>query len=93
MATLPELPGYVVTEIHGVVTAVSTQNVKGSKGKAVDSLETAMYEIRAAAWDKGGNAVLGLKTSTFAASIGGAMGDAVGVVVVGTAVVLEVDES
>lgn len=92
VTTLSGLPGYRTVHALGVVNALDSASgfTAGSKGNTALSSALAMLYERAA--ELGGNAVLGLVTSTFGAGGGitkGLGGDAVGVLLLGTAAVVE----
>jgi len=80
--------GYTIEKVFGIVNGIGSTAGRTSKNKGTDSYNSALAWLRYNAHEKGGNAVIGLRQSTYAASHGGAFGDAVGVVLSGTAVVL-----
>lgn len=87
VSTLAEIPGHPVVAHHGVVTAVASANFKGAQTKGSNALDDALGRVRTEAFSLGANAIVGLQVSSFGAKvIGAGSGDAVGVVVTGTAV-------
>jgi uncharacterized protein YbjQ (UPF0145 family) len=86
VTTLPELPGYVIVKTHGIVADVGTGAGKVARAKGVEAFQAALNGVRWSAASKGANAIVGLQVSMFGASIGGAMGDAAGATLMGTAV-------
>jgi uncharacterized protein YbjQ (UPF0145 family) len=87
-STLESIPGYEVVEHHGVVGTVASTAGKRAVKKGSDSLQGAMQDLRERAWNQGANAIVGLHAAPFGASTGGMMGDAVGVLLLGTAVTI-----
>lgn len=85
VTTLPELPGYVIVKVHGIVADIGTASGRTAKNKGVDAFQEALQGVRRSAVSKGANAILGLQVANFGASHGGAFGDAVGVTLLGTA--------
>lgn len=81
--------GLTISEIHGLVYGVSSTAGRTSKNKAASSFESALALVKINALELGGNAVVGLRQTAYSASTGGMMGDAVGVVLSGTAVTLD----
>jgi uncharacterized protein YbjQ (UPF0145 family) len=89
VTTLHELPGYRIATVVGVVTELSATSGFTATSKGNVALDQAMANLRRTASERGANAVVGLSASTFGARGGvtGALGgDAVGVLLVGTAV-------
>lgn len=98
LVTLPQLPGHRIDAVHGLVSGVGSLSGWTAASKGRGALERAFPELLAAAERLGANAVVGVQATTFAA--GGGItnvvgGDAVGVLLVGTAVTArpEVEES
>lgn len=91
MTTLPDFPGYVITKVHGVVTELSSNSGWTAATKGNNALDDAMFSLRNSAEQMSANAVVGLSATTFAAN-GGITnivgGDAVGVLLLGTAVTI-----
>lgn len=92
VTTLQGLPGHRVVQVLGVVTELSAASgfTAGTKGN--HALDTAMDALRVSAVERGANAVLALSATTFGARGGVTSafgGDAVGVLLMGTAVVVE----
>lgn len=92
--TLQALPGHRVVRVHGLVTELvgAAGLTAGMKGR--EALSGATAGLRISAHEMGANAILGLTASTFGA--GGGLtnvfgGDAVGVLLMGTAVFVEQD--
>jgi len=89
VTTLQALDGQQVVESFGVVTSISSSAGRGAQAKGSIAMESAMVSLRRAAGDRGANAVVGLQVAPFAASVGGNFGDAVGILLAGTAVRVE----
>lgn len=92
ISTLPDVPGYRVTSMRGIVTELASASgfTAGSKGAV--ALAGAMAALGRSAAALGANAVVGFQASSFGAAGGitsAFSGDAVGVLLVGTAVVVE----
>jgi hypothetical protein len=88
VSTLHSLPGHTTTEVLGVVTELSATSGLTATIKGGSALQNAMELLRQTAGIMGANAILGLSGSTFGA--GGGItsafgGDAVGVLLLGTA--------
>jgi uncharacterized protein YbjQ (UPF0145 family) len=93
VTTLQALPGHRTTRVLGVVTALAAASGTTAGAKGNDALNKGIGELLTQAQARGANAVLGLTSSTFGA--GGGItsafgGDAVGVLLLGTAAVVEV---
>lgn len=86
VTTLPELPGFLMVASHGIVADVGTASGKLARTKGVEAFREALTGVRLSASAKGANAIVGLQIANFAASQGGAFGDAVGATLLGTAV-------
>jgi uncharacterized protein YbjQ (UPF0145 family) len=86
VTTLAELPGHTIVGVHGIVAHIGTDSGKTAQSKANSSFEDALLGVRRAAHVKGANAIVGLQIANFGASRGGALGDAVGTTLMGTAV-------
>ena len=89
VVTLSELPGHRITKVHGVVSGVGALSGWTAALKGRGAVDRAFPELLASAQKLGANAVIGLQGSPFAA--GGGItdvlgGDAVGVLLIGTAV-------
>jgi uncharacterized protein YbjQ (UPF0145 family) len=95
VTTLQIFPGHRIVKVHGVVSELSATSGFTAAAKGNSALNEAMAAIRASAGQTfGANAIVGLTASTFSA--GGGItsafgGDAVGVLITGTAVTLEPD--
>jgi uncharacterized protein YbjQ (UPF0145 family) len=92
LTTIDSVPGYRITEVIGLVTqlAGSSGLTAGVKGR--DAKSGALRALNKSALSMGANAVVGIQFSAFGA--GGGLtnvfgGDAVGVLVSGTAVTIE----
>ena len=93
VTTLHELPGHRITEVQGVVSMLGSASGWTASSKGNNALNEALIGLRQAAAQLGGNAIVGLTSSTFGARGGVTSvvgGDAVGVLLVGTAVTVEV---
>ena len=91
VTTLAELPGHDTVRSLGVVTMLTSASGLTAESKGNSALSTAMQSFNARAAGMGANAILGFSASTFGA--GGGItsafgGDAVGVLLTGTAVVV-----
>jgi uncharacterized protein YbjQ (UPF0145 family) len=89
VTTLDFIPGYVIERSCGLVTELTSAAGFTAASKGKDAFGSAMPSLLAQTRRLGGNAIVGLKASTFAA--GGGItnvlgGDAVGVLLMGTAV-------
>lgn len=91
VTTLPELPGYVTTQAHGIVADVGSGAGKTARAKGVSAFRDALEGVRRSARSKGGNAIVGLQITGFGTSLGGMLGDAVGTTLLGTAVTVVAD--
>jgi uncharacterized protein YbjQ (UPF0145 family) len=94
MSTLAEIPGHRVVRTLGVVSELSSASgfTAGLKGNM--ALGSAMIRLRRSAAALGGNAIVGLNANVFGAAGGITSvlgGDAVGVLLIGTAVLIEVN--
>lgn len=92
VTTLSGLPGYKVVEHLGVVTELTATSGFTATMKGSVALDRAMTNLRESAGQMKATAILGLQSMPFAA--GGGItsafgGDAVGVLLLGTAVVVE----
>lgn len=89
IVTIDHLPGYQVVKVMGLVTELTSASGWTAKSKGNTALEGALRGLVASAVDLGGNAIVGFAASTFGAHGGltaGFGGDAVGVLLTGTAV-------
>lgn len=89
VVTLSELPGHRITKVHGVVSGVGALSGWTAAEKGRGAVDRAFPDLLASAQQLGANAVIGLQGSPFGA--GGGItnmlgGDAVGVLLIGTAV-------
>jgi uncharacterized protein YbjQ (UPF0145 family) len=94
VTTLQALPGHRINAVHGVVSMLSGSSGFTATAKGNEALSGALKGLMASAVAMGGNAIVGLSGSTFGA--GGGItsafgGDAVGVMLLGTAVTVEPD--
>ena len=92
VVSTPDIPGHRVTAVLGLVTDLTGASglTAGIKGR--EALTGALRGLRSAAHKKGANAIIGMNASVFGA--GGGLtnvfgGDAVGVMLIGTAVIIE----
>ncbi len=92
VTTLPTLPGYQVTKVHGIVSELTSASGWTAASKGNTALNRAIDDVRASASALSANAVVGLAATAFGAH-GGITnivgGDAVGVLLLGTAVSVE----
>jgi len=89
IVTLDHLPGYRIVEVLGLVTELTSASGWTAERKGNLALEGALSDLVESAVDLGGNAIIGVTTATFGAHGGitsGFGGDAVGVLITGTAV-------
>jgi hypothetical protein len=89
VTTLLTVPGYVVTHNRGIVTELAAAAGWTATSKGNEALSDAMTALRRTAGALKANAIVGVSASTFGArgGITNALGgDAVGVLLVGTAV-------
>lgn len=94
ITTLQSVPGYTINRMLGVVTVLAAASGFTAEMKGNDALVKARAQLMGQARDRGGNAVVGLTGSTFAARGGVTSafgGDAVGIMLMGTAVIVSPD--
>ena len=94
MTTLAGVPGHRVVRSHGVVTELAATSGFTATAKGNDALDTAMENLRRSAARLNANAIVGLHSSVFGAAGGITSafgGDAVGVLLTGTAVTVEAE--
>lgn len=92
ITTLQSLPGFRVVDVLGVVSELTSASGWTAESKGNSALNAAMSGLSRTATTMGANAVIGLFATTFGAHGGitsGFGGDAVGVLLMGTAVVVE----
>jgi uncharacterized protein YbjQ (UPF0145 family) len=92
ITTLQALPGHRVVRVLGVVTELTATSGLTATAKGTSALSSAMQTLRHSAANMGANAVLGLTAGVFGAAGGvtGVLGgDAVGVLLMGSAAVVE----
>lgn len=92
MTTLPELPMSRIIKVCGLVSYVAADSGWTATSKGNNALEGAFDEIGRQASDLGADAVVGIALAAFGARGGVTSvvgGDAVGIALVGTAVVTE----
>lgn len=92
VTTLDALPGYRTVRALGVVTELSATSGLTATAKGTTALETGLFRLRQSAGEMEANAIVGLTSSSFGAAGGitGVLGgDAVGVLLIGTAVIVE----
>lgn len=92
IVTLDHIPGHRIASVVGLVTTVSASSIWTASAKGHQAKDDAVTALQDAAAAQGANAVVGVTASSFGArggltSVVG--GDAVGVLFVGTAVVVE----
>ena len=96
IVTLDHLPGYRVKEVLGLVTELASASGWTAESKGNQALGGALTGLVDSAFTLGGNAILGVKVATFGAHGGltsGFGGDAVGVCITGTVVIVENDST
>lgn len=94
MTTLTFLPGFHIRAVLGVASELTSASGWTAATKGNTALAAAMVGLNRTARDMGANAVLGISATTFGAHGGitsGLGGDAVGVLLLGTAVIVEED--
>ena len=96
MTTLDHIHGYRVLKTLGVVSAVGAMSGWTAQAKGSTATRRSYGDLNARATELGANAVIGISASAFGA--GGGItsivgGDAVGVLYIGTAVVVEEDDN
>lgn len=79
---------YKIDRVFGVVSGAGSGSGASAVNKAAAAYVDALAMLRQVAYNSGANAVIGLRQSAFGASGGGMLGDAVGVLLSGTAVIL-----
>lgn len=92
VTTLQGIPGFRITRVLGVVTELAATSGFTANAKGNSALDSGMTALRHNAKTMGANSIVGLTSSTFSA--GGGItsafgGDAVGVLLMGTAVIVE----
>lgn len=92
VTTLPELAGFRITKAHGTVSELAATSGFTASLKGNSALASALRALRESAAEMSANSIVGLSGSPFAA--GGGItsafgGDAVGVLLMGTAVTVE----
>ena len=95
LSTLSSIDGYRIERFLGLAIGVGSQSARSSHNKTLDALNLALDSIMKFGKGKGANAILGLTQQVNGASAGavGLGGDAVTVVLIGTAVQLVKDEA
>ena len=94
VTTLSVVPGHRVVRSHGVVTELAATAGFTATSKGNFALDTAMENLRRSAFKLTANAIVGLHVAAFGAAGGITSafgGDAVGVLLAGTAVTVEAD--
>ncbi|MFN8173308.1 MAG: hypothetical protein U0R65_15785 [Candidatus Nanopelagicales bacterium] len=89
VVTTDTLPGHRIVEVMGVVSELTSASGWTASTKGNIALTSALSGLLEAAMDMGANAIVGLHVATFGAHGGitsGFGGDAVGVLLMGTAV-------
>ena len=92
VTTLAVLPGFRVTQVLGVVTSLSTDFGWTAQSKGNNALSGALVQLRENAAAEGASAIVGLQAAAFGAHggiTGGLGGDAVGIMLIGTAAAVE----
>jgi len=92
VTTLATLPGFRITKVFGLVSEVGATSGFTASTKGTNALSITTEQLRRSATAMGANAIVGLQGSPFGA--GGGItsafgGDAVGVLLMGTAVWVE----
>ncbi|UUW88413.1 heavy metal-binding domain-containing protein [Pimelobacter simplex] len=80
--------GYQVESVFGVVRGIAAVAGKPAGNKTADAYDEALEALREYAYEAGCNAVIGVRQSACGASAGGILGDAVSLVLSGTAVTI-----
>jgi len=93
VTTLSSVPNFCIVEHLGFVSAI-TSNVGVLPGATVSkqgnsALSQAMFELMASARQMGANAIVGVQTTAYSANKGSIGGDSVGILVSGSAVIVE----
>jgi uncharacterized protein YbjQ (UPF0145 family) len=96
IVTLDHVPGHRVRDVLGLVTELTSASGWTAKIKGNTALEGALGNLVDSAVELGANAIIGVQAATFGA--GGGItnvvgGDAVGVLITGTAVFVEKEPS
>ena len=94
VVTLDHLPGHRIVEVYGVVTEIESASGWTASSKGNAALDRALQDLVATAEALGANAIVGFSAATFGAHGGitsGMGGDAVGVLLSGTAVLVVQD--
>lgn len=94
MVTTPEVPGFCTVSTCGLVYEIGSLSagsspLTGVASKAERVMDGVLKRLGEQASEKGANAIVGLTVVSVTGSKGGIMGDAVGVIVTGTAVFVE----
>jgi uncharacterized protein YbjQ (UPF0145 family) len=92
VTTLQTLPGYRIVRVLGVVSELSATSGLTATVKGTNALDNSMAMLRRSAAELRANAIVGLTSSSFGAAGGITSvlgGDAVGVLLIGTAAVVE----
>jgi uncharacterized protein YbjQ (UPF0145 family) len=92
VTTLDNIPGHRIVAMHGLVSAIASDASFTAATKGRNALGMALPALLAEASRVGGNALVGVQASPFGARggiTGGLGGDAVGVLLIGTAVTVE----
>ena len=95
VTTLPSIPGFRIVELLGVITNLSSNSGWTASQKGNTALTQGLAGLRADAAHRGANGLVGLTGGPFGA--GGGItsafgGDAVGILLMGTAVRVELEE-
>lgn len=93
VVTSDDACGLEITEVIGIARGIGSQRGGSAAAKTHDAYAEALDDLRAVAYDLGANAVIGLRQSSHGAGIGGLLGDAVTVILSGTAVTLEANSA
>lgn len=91
ITTLDAVPAYPTVRALGLVAGVGTGSGKVARNKGLQAYAEAIEQMSNAAAGYGANAIVGVTVSNFGSSIGGAFGDAVGVTLLGTAVIIKTE--
>lgn len=82
---------YGIARNLGIVRGIGTAAGKTASAKARGAYDEALLALKDAARQVGADGVVGVQISPFAAGMGGMLGDAVGIVLMGSAVTFHRD--
>jgi uncharacterized protein YbjQ (UPF0145 family) len=95
ITTLPSLPGHRIVEVKGIVSILTSASGFTASMKGNEALTDALRQMAITALNLKANAIVGLTGSAFGAAGGITSvfgGDAVGILLLGTAVTVETEE-